>query len=157
MKFDRFDPAFEQAEELLPDGVHECEIVKVKRWEAKDGSRTALIVTLQDVGDAYAPVEKWLNPEEKRDHRTAMQLADAVGLARDAEFTDEIEGRRVLVTTARGIKKSTGDAVVYVNAFAAAAVPAWEQEKPAAKPAAKRTATQKADAASGASGDDIPF
>lgn len=159
MRFDHFDQAFEAAEELLPDGVHECEITKRKRWDAKDGSRSALIITLTPVEGTHQPVEKWLDPTNKRDHKAAMQLADAIGLPRDADFDDAIIGRRVQITTARGVKKTTGETVVYVNAFAASSSPAFEQfrEPVAEKPVAKRTPTQKAGAASGVPGDDIPF
>lgn len=165
MRFDHFDQAFEAAEELLPDGVHECEITKRKRWEAKDGSRSALIITMTPVDGTHQPVEKWLDPTNKRDHKAAMQLADAIGLPRDADFDDAIIGRRVQITTARGVKKTTGETVVYVNAFAASSAPAFEQfrepkplEKPSETPGFRRTPTQKADAASGVMpNDDIPF
>jgi hypothetical protein len=160
MRFDRYDAGYEAGDDLLPDDTHECEIIKRKEWQAKDGSREALIVTFQAVDGTYQPVEKWFNPEEKRDHKAAMQLADAIGIPRDAEFDDSIIGRRVRVTTARGVSKRTGEPVVYCNAFAASSSPAFEQfrEPEPAKAVAKRTPTQKADAASGTTNsDDIPF
>jgi hypothetical protein len=159
MKFDRFEQAFEQAEELLPDGTNECEIVKVKDVTIKDGTQRC-IVTFQAVEGTYLPAEKWFNPRDQRDHKAAMQLADAIGLPRDAEFDTSIVGRRVRITTKRGVNKSTGAPVVYCNAFAASSAPAFEQyrEPEPVKAPAKRTPTQKADAASGTTNnDDIPF
>ena len=92
MRFEQFDQDYEAAEQLLPDGDHECEIVKVKEWFAKDQSRTALIVTLQPVEGDCSPIEKWLDPSQKRDHRAAMQLLDAVGIPRDQDLGDDAVG-----------------------------------------------------------------
>ena len=157
MRFDQYDQAFEASEELLPDGVHECEITKMKNWRSKDGDRSALILTLTPVEGTYQPVEKWLDPTNKRDHKAAMQLADAIGLPRDADFDETVIGRRVQIVTARGVKKTTGETVVYVNSFSASSAPAFEsfREPEPAKPAA-RTPLQKADAAASKT-DDIPF
>ena len=153
MRFEQFDQDYEAAEQLLPDGDHECEIVKVKEWFAKDQSRTALIVTLQPVEGDCSPIEKWLDPSQKRDHRAAMQLLDAVGIPRNQDLGENAVGRLVIVTTKRGTKKTTGEPTVYVNGFAASA----SQPAEAAKPAA-RTPKQKVEAAGqGGTNDDIPF
>ena len=155
MRFEQFDQDYEAAEQLLPDGDHECEIVKVNEWSAKDQSRTALIVTLQPVEGDCSPIEKWLDPSEKRDHRAAMQLLDALGIPRDQDLGDDAVGRRVIVTTKRGTKKTTGEPVIYVNGFAASANPGTAA--PPAK-AAARTPKQKVEAAGrGGTNDDIPF
>jgi len=147
MRFDQFDAAFESSEQLLPDGSHECEVVKTKHWRSQDQSREAFIVTLRPVQEGFLPVEKWLNPAEQRDHKSAMQLADALGIARDAELDDAIVGRRLVVVTKRGVSKKTGEPVVYINGFAAATeAPAWDPPAPAAetKRAPARTQAAKA-------------
>lgn len=152
MRFDRFDPAFEQAEELLPDGTHECEIVKTKAWMAKDGNREALIVTLQPTAGSYGPVEKWLDPTNKNDHKAAMQLADAVGVPRDQELGENLVGRTVSIVTKRGISKKTGEPVVYINGFISSGQPV--AAAPVAKPAARKASTA---AKVTTNADDIPF
>lgn len=160
MRFDQFDAAFEESEMLLPDGTHECEITKTKVWRAQDQSRTALIVTLQPVEAGYSPVEKWLNPAEKRDHKTAMQLADALGIARDAELDDAIVGRRVMVVAKQGVSKKTGEPTVYVNGFVAAPdAPEWEQPAPAEskRPAARTQAAKAHREVTEGDPDVIPF
>lgn len=160
MKFDRFDAAFEVGGDLLPAGTHECDIVKVKDWEAKDGSRSATIVTLEACDGGYRQAEKWLDPANERDHRLAMVLLDALGLPRETDMDESLVGRRVKVEIGRGVSKRTGEPQVYVNGFKPSDTPAFEQhsDEPA-KPVAKRTATQKADAASAGTipNDDIPF
>ena len=69
------------------------------------------------------------------------------------------DGRRVLVTTKQGIKKTTGLATVYVNAFAASGA---DQPPPAptSKPPAARSQDAKAHrefTANSSAPDDIPF
>jgi hypothetical protein len=84
-----------------------------------------------------------------------MQLLDALGIPRDQDLGDDAVGRRVIVTTKRGTKKTTGEPVIYVNGFAASANPGTAA--PPAK-AAARTPKQKVEAAGqGGSPDDIPF
>lgn len=163
MRFDRFDDTAAESG-VIPDGTHECEITKVKTVTRKADGRELLVLTLRDSDQRWDEVQRFLDPSEKRDHKLAMQLLDALGLGRDADLDDAMVGRRVKVVTKRAVKDgepvldANGVQRVYVNAFAASAAPAWEQAPPAEerKPA-KRTPTQKADAASGASGDDIPF
>lgn len=158
MKFEQFDPAWEANEpQMLPDGRHECEIVKTKEWRSSDiPPRSALILTLKPLDEAFSPVEKWLDPSRQDDHKAAMQLADALGIARDDELGENLLGGRVVIVCRRGVSKKTGEAQVYVNRFERsanpAAVPASEP-----KPAPRRTATKKADAVSAMPGDDIPF
>lgn len=158
MRFEQFDQDYEAAEQLLPDGDHPCEIVKVKEWFAKDQSRTALIVTLQPLEGDYSPIEKWLDPSQKRDHRSAMQLLDALGIPRDQDLGENAVGLRVIVTTKRGTKKTTGEPVTYVNGFAAAASPGAAVSPELAAKVAARTPKQKVEAAGqGGTNDDIPF
>jgi hypothetical protein len=76
-----------------------------------------------------------------------------VGIPRDQDLGDDAVGRRVIVTTKRGTKKTTGEPVIYVNGFAASASQATQPAKPAA-----RTPKQKVEAAGqGGTNDDIPF
>jgi hypothetical protein len=160
MRFDQFDAAFEASEQLLPDGTHECEIVKTKHWRSQDQSREAFIVTLKPVQDGFTNVEKWLNPAEQRDHKTAMQLADALGIARDAELDDALVGRRVMVVAKQGVSKKTGEAVVYVNGFVAGPdAPAWEQpaQVEAKRPAARTQAAKAHRDVTEGDPDVIPF
>lgn len=156
MRFEQFDQAYEAEETRLPDGDNEVEIVKVKEWESKTDSRTALILTLRPVGQEAADVEKWLDPSRKEDHKAAMQLADCLGIPRDDDLTqDRLVGRRVIVKTRRAENRK-GEPVVYVNRFVAADG-APTEPPPAAKPAA-RTPKQKVEAAGqGGTNDDIPF
>lgn len=153
MKFDRFDDSSAGAA-LMPDGVNVCEITKVKEVVRKSDGCEVIVVTFSATDGDYEPVEKWLDPAEKRDHRAAMQLLAALGLPADADVDESIVGRRVLATTKVGKQKSTGLQKVYVNAFAAAEA-AYEQadanEKPAAKPARKPAAAKTL------GDDDIPF
>lgn len=158
MKFEQFDAAYEANEpQLLPDGRHECEIVKAKEWRASDGVRSALILTLKPLDEAFAPVEKWLDPSRPDDHKAAMQLADAMGISRDDELGENLLGGRVVAVVRQGTSKKTGEAVVYVNKFERSANPAVGIQAVEPKPAARRTATKKVDAVSAMPGDDIPF
>ena len=150
MKFDRFDES-DTADLLLPEGKHECEIVKVKEVTTKADGRQLVVIELQDVDGTYEKATKFLDPREKRDHRAAMQLLAALGLSADSAIDDRLEGRRVKVTTARGVSKKDGLPVVYVNAFAASAKPGEPAPPPAAKPARKTAAAKTL------GDDDIPF
>jgi hypothetical protein len=150
MKFDRFDES-DTADLLLPEGSHECEIVKVKEVTRKADGRELVVIELRDVDGTYEKASKFLDPSEKRDHRSAMQLLAALGLPPDAAIDSSLDGRRVKVTTARGVSKRDGLPVVYVNAFAASSNPGEPAPPPAAKPA------RKAAAAKTLGDDDIPF
>lgn len=150
MRFDRFDES-DTADLLLPEGTHECEIVKVKQVTRKADGRELVVIELKDTGDAYEKAAKFLDPSEKRDHRAAMQLLAALGLPADAAVDESLEGRRVMVTTARGVSKRDGLPVVYVNAFAASSNPGQAAPPPAAKPARKTAAAKTL------GDDDIPF
>lgn len=163
MKFDRFDDNTANST-LLPDGTHECEITAVKIFTRKSDGRELLVLTLRDADGMHDPVGKFLDPSDSRDHKTAMQFLAALGLPADADIDSGVVGRRVKVTTKRAVRDgepvldANGTQRIYVNAFSRSDSPAWEQAEPAeAKPVAKRTPTQKADAASSASNDDIPF
>jgi hypothetical protein len=161
VKFDKFtDQDF--AASTLPDGDHDMEIVKVKSVTTKKGQEFAVLV-LRDVADSYDQVEKWLSPDSKRDQRTAMDLNAALGRQWDAEIDDSIAGQVVAIASKRAVKDGEpvldqdGNQRVYINGFMPATGTGAADPKPAAAPRANRTATQKADAATGASGDDIPF
>lgn len=155
MRFEQFDQDFEAQEALIPDGENEVEIVKVKEWQSRTDSRTALILTLRPVGKDCSDVEKWLDPSRKDDHRAAMQLADCLGVQRDHDLTqDNLVGRRVIVKTRVGENKK-GERVVYINQFLAAGVSA--ATPPSAKPAARTTKQKVESAGQGGQSDDIPF
>jgi len=161
VKFDRFGDS-EPASALMPDGTHECEIAKVKEVVRKSDGCEVIVITMVATDGDFEPVEKWLDPGEKRDHRAAMQLLSSLGLPADADVDDSLVGRRVMVTTKAGASKKTGMPVVYVNAFAPAEA-AYEQDNANAKPAAKpvsRSQAAKAHrefTANSGSPDDIPF
>lgn len=161
MKFDRFDDV-DAVSALIPDGTHECQITKVKEVVRKSDGCEVIVVTLAATDGDFEPVEKWLDPGEKRDHKTAMQLLAALGLPADADLDSTVVGRKVLVTTKGGISKKTGMPVVYVNAFAASES-AYEQDDANAKPAAKPVARSQAAKAhreftsNAQAADDIPF
>jgi len=157
MRFDTFGD--DDSVGLFSDGDHEVEIVKVKDVKTKAGEDRT-IVTLRDSNGTYEDLERWFDPTEKRDCKLALGLLQALGLPSSAEIDQEIVGRRVTVTTRQATSKTTGQLVVYVNAFAApAAAPAFEayrEPPPAPKQQAARTPLQKADKAV-ANSDDIPF
>jgi len=157
VRFDSFDE--DESVGLFADGDHEVDIVKVKTVTRKRDGQECSIVTLRDASGRFADLERWFDPTEKRDCKLAVELLQALGLPRSAEVNQDIVGRRVRVTTKQGTSKATGAAVVYVNAFSAApGAPAFESYRdPPAPPPAARTATKKADAASNAPIDDIPF
>jgi hypothetical protein len=159
MRFDTFGE--DDSVGLFADGDHQVEIVKVKTVTRNRDGQECSIVTLRDLNGTFEDLERWFDPTEKRDCKLALKLLNALGLPSSAEIDQEVVGRRVVVTTKQGVNKSTGQAVVYVNAFAAApGAPAFEsyREPEPAKPVAKRTPTQQADAASGVMpNDDIPF
>jgi hypothetical protein len=158
MRFDTFGE--DDSVGLFADGDHQVEIVKVKTVTRNRDGQECSIVTLRDLNGTFEDLERWFDPTEKRDCKLALKLLNALGLPSSAEIDQEIVGRRVVVTTKQGVSKASGQAVVYVNAFAAApGAPAFEsfREPEPAKQAA-RTPTQKADAASGVMpNDDIPF
>lgn len=161
MKFDRFsEKDFEPS--VLPDGSHEVQIKTVKSVIMKDGSGDRCIVTFQDIDDANDPVEKWLNPNEKRDQRAAMDINAALGREWDADIDDSIEGRRLVIVTKRAVKDGEpvldrdGNQRVYVNSYLPSLEPSPAVD-PQPRTVAKRTPTQKADAAAAMPNDDIPF
>lgn len=159
MRFDMFDEEPETSS-VIPDGTHECEIAAVKTVTVKTSGRELLVLTLRDAEQRWNPVQRFLDPSEPRDHKLAMQLIAALGLDRP-EINDSVVGRMVKVTTKRAVKDgvqvldAAGTPRVWVNAFEPSSAPTLEQAEERKQP--KRTPTQKADAASGASGDDIPF
>ena len=174
MRFDRFDDgATATATEVLPDGDHVCEITVEKEWVSEDGSREATIVTFTPSNGAPA-FDKFFDPTDERDHKAAHQLLAAIGLGPDAELgVGQAKGARVTVTTkratARGepqFDKRSGLQKLWVNAFkpapaAPAAAPKWKATaEDNAQRIARRTAAQKARAATveaGGDPDEVPF
>lgn len=163
MRFDHFEDS-QPADVLIPDGTHECEIVKVKDIKTKDG-REVTVVELSQVDGTYDKVAKFLDAKERRDCKAAMQLLSALGLPGSTHVDDKLEGMRVQVTTKRATRDgeplldNAGKQKIWINGFSASRSPAFEsfrEPEPVAKPAA-RTATKKADAAGTAPNDDIPF
>lgn len=145
MRFDRFDEGSETAA-TVPDGTNECEIFKVRTVLPKAGGER-LVVEFMPTAGIYDPFEKWLNPDEREDHKAAMQLLECLGLPRDTDIDDGLVGRKVLVATKAGMSKKTGLPLVFVNGFSSAGVTAEPPKPKATKP----PKIAKGD------GDDIPF
>lgn len=158
MKFDRFSED-DFASSVIPDGENEMAITKIKDFVSKKGENWC-IVTFRDTNDSYNEVEKWLNPNEKRDQKAAMNLNESLGRPWDADLDDILIGQVLVVKTQRAVKDGNpvldqdGNQRVYVNGFLPSSAPVAAQ---AAKAPPKRTLTQKADAASGFPNDEIPF
>lgn len=157
MRFDHYED--DAAVALLPDGTNEVEITQVKTVTRQSDGQEVTKVTMADIGGTYQAVDAWFNPKEKRDCQLAVKLLTALGLPREHEIDGDLIGRRVRAITKQGQKKTTGEWKVYVNGFEPG--PSFERfdedPKPVAAPP-KRTATQKADAASATiPNDDIPF
>lgn len=159
MKFDRFSED-DFASSIIPDGEHEMAITKMKTVVSKKTGNEFLVLTFRDTNDSYNEVEKWLNPNEKRDQKAAMNLNESLGRPWDADLDDVLVGQVLVVKTQRAVKDGVpvldqdGNQRVYVNGFMPATSPV---SVPGAKALPKRTPTQKADAASNAPNDDIPF
>jgi hypothetical protein len=159
VKFDRFSED-DFASSVIPDGENEMAITKIKTVVSKKSGAEFLVLTFRDTNDSYNEVEKWLNPDEKRDQKAAMNLNESLGRPWDADLDDILIGQVLVVKTQRAVKDGNpvldqdGNQRVYVNGFLPSSAPVAVQ---AAKAPPKRTSTQKADAASGASSDDIPF
>lgn len=158
MKFDRFSEE-DFASSVIPDGENEMAITKVREIVSKKGE-TWCVVTFRDTNDSYNEVECWMNPDKKPHQKAAMNLNESLGRPWDAELDDILVGQVLVVKTQRAVKDGTpvldqvGNQRVYVNGFLPATAPV---SVPASKAPPKRTSTQKADAASGASNEDIPF
>ena len=158
MKFDRFSEQ-DYAANTMPDGHNEVVVKKVSDVSL-DGIGDRCVIEFQDVNDSCDSVTLWLNPDDKRNQRTAMEFNAAIGRQWDANIDESVVGSRLVILTKRAMKDGepkrdkNGKHVVYVNTFLPTT---GEPAVVAEKPRANRTATQKADAATGASGDDIPF
>jgi len=163
VKFDRFSED-DFASSVIPDGENEMAITKIKDFVSKKGENWC-IVTFRDTNDSYNEVEKWLNPDEKRDQKAAMNLNESLGRPWDADLDDILVGQVLVVKTQRAVKDGNpvldqdGNQRVYVNGFlpSSAPVAVRSETKRAADQRVNRTATQKADAATNAPGDDLPF
>ena len=171
MRFDRFEDAG-IGEQLPPDGVHLCEITACTEKASKKDSRVWTILTFTPSDPQYGSFDRWLNPDEKRHVKLALQLCTAIGLDEPDIRQDNTVGRRVMVTTQRAVRDglpvldNDGKQRLYVNAFGPAEV-SFEQPAPVAAPPApapvaakattKRTASQKATASLDSPDDDIPF
>ena len=160
MKFDRFSEA-DFASSTIPDGENEMAITKVREIVSKKGE-TWCVVTFRDTNDSYSEVEFWMNPDKKTHQRAAMNLNESLGRPWDADLDDILVGQVLVVKTQRAVKDGNpvldqdGNQRVYVNGFmpSSASVAVRSEKKPVAS---SRTPTQKADAATGAPNDDIPF
>lgn len=161
MRFDHFTEA-DFASTVIPDGHNEVRIQKVKTVTLRDTGDPVCVIEFRDMTDSYEPVQKWLNPKKKRDTRAAMDLNFALGRPWDADIDDSIEGRIVTIVSQRAVKDGEavldrdGNQRVYINAFLQSASD-HGQQAPVGKAPVNRTPTQRADAATGAPDDDIPF
>lgn len=162
MRFDRFSED-DFASKVLPDGHHEVEIVKVKAVTSKKTGDEFAVIEFRDVNDSYDRVTKWLSPKQKRDTKAAMDINASLGRSWDAEIDESIEGRRLTIIAKRAVKDGEpvldqdGNQRIYINGFLPAASDPGEPAAEQPRSVSKRTATQKADAATGAPNDDIPF
>jgi hypothetical protein len=160
VRFDHFSED-DFSSKTLPDGPHEVEIVNVKDIVSKKTGKPYCIITFRDVNDSYDSVVKLLNPKEKRDAKTAMDINEALGRPWNADIDESIEGMRLTIVSKRATKDGErvldrdGNQEVWINGYMPAA--SGPGEPAAEKPRANRTPTQKADAASSAPNDDIPF
>jgi hypothetical protein len=150
-EFFEMRPAPEPEYLEVPEGEHEFKIHTVTSGErltvtlAHDDKRYGLVWFKPPAGKAWAA-------------RLVGELATALGMdaaAWKAADPDDLKGRRVIAR----IYHTAGDRGTFTNVGnfkAAPPQPAAPAEAP--KPVAKRTPTQKADAASpGIPEDDIPF
>jgi hypothetical protein len=153
MRFDTFIDDPRAADARVPDGSHECVITKTKEWVSPEGVKK-LIVTFRPDNDAYDEFVKWFDPNNRGDCYMALAMAQHVGISANQGLGPNLVDKRIVVTTKRGTKKS-GELTVFVNAVAASAHDQPTAREPA--PPANRTPTQKADAATNAPADDLPF
>lgn len=154
MRFDNFIDNTAATDALLPDGSHECVITKTKEWVSPEGV-TKLIVTFRPDDDSYGEFSKFFDPKDRRDCAMAMAIAQHVGIQSNQGLGPNLVDKRLLVTTKRG-KKKNGDPIVFVNEVSQSAH-AQQADRHSPHVVSNRTATQKADAASNAPNDDIPF
>lgn len=159
MRFDKFSTDSDawgdrKAEEIVPDGTHECRICKVGAWNGQ------LIVELTVVDANYSPWTKFLNPDDKDDHALAMQLCDALGIPRDSDIGVSLVGQHLRVTTKQARKNGEqvfnkkGDPIVYTNAFLPSGI---APPKPAATPRTGAAKVAKAQGTTVGDADDVPF
>ena len=138
--------------ELVPDGRH---AFKVER-ASQEGPMVKVVLAHED--RRYGWVWCRMSQDREIGQRIAASLRAALGMTpdqwRDAAI-DDIVGRHVEAEIYHQVKGET--TYVNVRRFHAVEEPAAAPAPPA-KPVAKRTATQKADAASATVKDDgIPF
>lgn len=146
-----FEPVAPRVEEreLVPEGDHDLRITKV----VEDAKRLRVDLAHDDrrYGLVFADYPKGVGWAS----RIVGELVTALGLT-PAEWraikSDTLKDRRV---RARVYHKVGNSGRTFVNVGGFSAVEA--APPPAAKPVAKRTPTQKADAVSAVPDDDIPF
>jgi hypothetical protein len=153
VRLDRFSEE-DFASSTIPDGENEMAITKVKDIVSKKGEAWC-IVTFRDTNDSYNEVDLWFTDSKKAHQRLSMSLNESLGRPWNAELDDLLVGQVLVVKTRRAaMLDRDGNQRVFIDGFLPATTPV---AAPAAKAPPKRTPTQKADAASGASSDDIPF
>lgn len=145
-----FEPvaATREDRDMVPEGEHDLRITKV----VEDAKRIRIDLAHDDrrYGLVFADYPKGVQWAA----RIVGELVTALGLTPaewKAASPETLKDRRVKARVYHKIGNS-GRTFVNVGGFLAADEPA-----PAAKPVAKRTPTQKADAASNVPDDDIPF
>lgn len=145
-----FEPVAATREErdMVPEGEHDLRITKV----VEDAKRIRIDLAHDDrrYGLVFADYPKGVQWAS----RIVGELVAALGLTPaewKAASPETLRDRRVKARVYHKVGNS-GRTFVNVGGFLAADEPA-----PAAKPVAKRTPTQKADAASNVPDDDIPF
>ena len=142
------DPARPERE-LVPDGRHAFKIERA----SQDGQ--LFKVTLAHADNRYGWVWCRMSQDREIGQRMAASLRTALGMSPDEwqrAAIDDIVGRHVEAEIYHQVKGET----TYVNVRRFHAVEEPAAPPPPPKPVAKRTPTQKADAA-GKNPDDIPF
>jgi hypothetical protein len=159
VRFDKFSEE-DFAANTIPDGHNEVVVKKVSDVSLC-GIGDRCVIVFQDTNDSYDEVTLWLNPDDKRNQRAATELNGALGRSWNDSIDESIVGSRLVIQTKKAFKDGQpkldkhGKQVVYVNGFMPTAGEPVAAEAP--RSVSKRTATQKADAATGAPADDIPF
>jgi len=136
--------------ELVPDGRHHFKVERA----SEEGATVKVALSHDD--RRYGWVWCRMRQDHEIGQRIAASLRTALGMSPDEwkrSAIDDIVGRHVEAEIYHQVKGET--TYVNVRRFHAVEEPA---ALPPAKPVAKRTATQKADAASATvKDDDIPF
>lgn len=143
-------------EQLCPDGIHVAEIQSAreatKEWFKSERNPHGKCLTVRmKVRDGIKHVYHDI-PADRRGMLEALCGAAGVALTRGEWDEKQLEGRIVTIETALRVSKRGNEYVAVTQC-----TPGPELAKPEARARPARTQTQKADQASSAHHDDIPF